>query len=175
MQGKRKSVPKGLQMTLRVKVPARWSPDCASEASERRHGRPWAGQAEAETQLAQVAYAQTVSCSSSCPAVICTAHHGFGCWLAVAISCRYDGSDVGWWMPATIMAELKLCNVAIAFWCVYLVALRVQLGPYHCLGSIPLGGSPRVAEWRYSTAVNWAVQVASITCSELACNESAHA
>ena len=49
-QEKPKSGPRGLQMTLTIEVRAQWPLDCAWEASETRHGRPWGGQAGGERE-----------------------------------------------------------------------------------------------------------------------------
>ena len=50
-QDKPKSDPRGLQMTSRIEVPAQWPLDCAWEAPETCHGRPWGGQAGGEREL----------------------------------------------------------------------------------------------------------------------------
>ena len=38
-------------MTSRIEVPAQWPLDCAWEAPETCHGRPWGGQAGGEREL----------------------------------------------------------------------------------------------------------------------------
>ena len=50
-QDRPKSDPRGLQMTSRTEVSAQWPLDCALEAPETSHGRPWGGQAGGERKL----------------------------------------------------------------------------------------------------------------------------